>query len=81
MSLISRSGGHYDEEGNWQRLKFCFVSCGSRCTCRPPGGIYYSAAHDMRKKSVEEATTGPKAEVNTPEEKETGNDSNKRHRR
>jgi hypothetical protein len=37
--------GYYDETGHWQRTKFCFVSCGDRCTCRPPMG-YYSEAHD-----------------------------------
>lgn len=63
MSLISGPGGHYDEHGNWQRLKFCFVSCGSRCTCRPPGGIYYSAAHDTRKKPVEETATEPEENI------------------
>lgn len=44
MSLIGPtlgSDGYYDENGDWQRTKFCFVSCGDRCTCKPPGGIWH----------------------------------------
>src|SRR5690348_11489670 len=41
--------GYYDDNGEWQRTKFCFVSCGAACTCGPPGGLYYSAAHDKRR--------------------------------
>jgi hypothetical protein len=40
--------GDYDDTGNWQRTKFCFVDCGQRCTCGPPGNLFYSAAHDKR---------------------------------
>lgn len=32
--------GFYDDQGNWQRTKFCFVDCGDRCTCKPPLGIW-----------------------------------------
>lgn len=40
--------GYYDDEGQWQRNKFCFVDCGEACTCGPPGGLYYSPSHDKR---------------------------------
>lgn len=58
MSLHTGLGlnGYYDENGNWQRTKFCFVSCGQRCDCLPPGGLHYSAAHDKRLKATKEAT-------------------------
>lgn len=46
--------GYYDDNGCWQRTKFCFVSCGERCDCMAPGGLYYSAAHDKRLKPVVE---------------------------
>ena len=45
--------GYYDETGRWQRTKFCFMAC-VRCTCGPPGGMYYSAAHDKRKPKGEQ---------------------------
>lgn len=32
--------GYYDNNGHWQRTKFCFVSCGDRCDCGPPNGVY-----------------------------------------
>lgn len=48
MSLFTSRDGYYDEEGWWQRTKFCFVSCGARCTCMPPAG-YYNAAYDKRR--------------------------------
>lgn len=49
MDIFPQLGdGYYDDEGNWQRMKFCFVSCGHRCTCGPPGNLYYSVAHDKR---------------------------------
>lgn len=38
--------GYYDDTGNWQRTKFCFIDCGERCTCMPPAGQHYSEAHD-----------------------------------
>ena len=28
--------GYYDDDGSWQRTKFCFVDCGENCTCREP---------------------------------------------
>ena len=48
MSLIGNRDGYYDDEGAWHRTKHCFVSCGNRCTCRPPGGLHYSVEHDQR---------------------------------
>lgn len=42
------TNGYYDDTGHWQRTKFCFVSCGDRCTCSAPMGQYYSEAHDKR---------------------------------
>jgi len=38
--MFDSRDGHYDEKGTWQRTKFCFVDCGARCTCSPPGGVY-----------------------------------------
>lgn len=29
-------GGYYDKNGNWVRLKYCFISCGEQCDCMPP---------------------------------------------
>lgn len=59
MSLMPQAAdGHYDERGNWQRTKFCFISCGAACTCGPPMGLWYSAAHD---KAMEKATPEPAA--------------------
>lgn len=50
MSLLpDTSGGYYDDTGHWQSLKFCFASCGSRCTCAPPGGMYYNPLFDKSK--------------------------------
>jgi hypothetical protein len=49
MTHPNHSGGYYDDEGNWQRRKYCFRDCGERCTCKPPNGRYYSEAHDKRK--------------------------------
>lgn len=42
--------GHYDDTGHWQRTKYCFVDCGSRCNCRPPSGLWYDPAHDKNKR-------------------------------
>jgi len=49
MSLMGSwlGDGYYDDEGNWQRTKFCFMAC-EHCTCQPPGLLYYSKAHDKR---------------------------------
>lgn len=46
MSRPSRHDGYYDDNGQWRRTKFCFVSCGVRCTCMPPNGQQYSPQHD-----------------------------------
>ncbi len=43
------ANGYYDDTGHWQRTKFCFVSCGARCTCGPPGGVYYNPLYDKSK--------------------------------
>jgi len=48
MNIGINLNGYYDEEGNWQRTKFCFVDCGENCTCQPPMGLHYSRAHDKR---------------------------------
>lgn len=40
--------GYYDDEGRWQRTKYCFMYCGERCDCGPPFGQRYSVAHDKR---------------------------------
>jgi hypothetical protein len=55
MSIASRHDGYYDDTGHWQRTKHCFASCGSRCTCRPPFGMYYSKAHDKSLKDKNES--------------------------
>lgn len=51
--------GYYDDNGEWQRTKFCFVDCGERCTCRPPGGMHYSETHDTRKQAPESSDPTP----------------------
>ena len=49
--FVGRSrDGYYDENGNWQRSKFCFMTCHD-CTCLPPLGIYYDQSKDTRRKS------------------------------
>lgn len=50
--------GYYDDNGEWQRSKFCFVSCGAACTCMPPLGAFYSAAHDKRLGGTTAVSTG-----------------------
>jgi hypothetical protein len=55
--MPNSGGGYYDDNGQWQRLKFCFVSCGAACTCMPPGGLFYSAAQDKRE--TKNATSAP----------------------
>jgi hypothetical protein len=48
MSQFPQLGdGYYDDTGNWQCTKFCFVQC-QHCMCQPPGLLYYSVAHDKR---------------------------------
>ncbi len=55
--------GHYDDKGQWQRTKFCFMSCGDRCTCGPPNGMYYSPIHDKSKeKKGDDDRTGNASE-------------------
>jgi hypothetical protein len=44
--VIGHLDGHYDDTGRWKRTKFCFMSCGARCTCGPPGGLYYNPLFD-----------------------------------
>jgi hypothetical protein len=44
---FGRRDGYYNEEGYWTRTKFCFVSCGERCTCRAPGP-HYNPVYDKR---------------------------------
>jgi hypothetical protein len=45
----SRIDGHYDATGHWLTTKCCFVFCGDRCTCQPPGGLFYNEAFDQKK--------------------------------
>ncbi len=52
LPMFEHPDGHYDDEGMWQRAKFCFIDCGASCTCKPPSGQYYSEAHDRRKQVV-----------------------------
>lgn len=44
--------GYYDDCGNWNRTKYCFISCGARCTCMPPMGLSYDPARDKRNWAV-----------------------------
>lgn len=58
MSIMSRPfrrDGYYDDQGQWQRTKFCFRSCGERCTCMPLDGKMYSEQHDKRKQKSDSA--------------------------
>lgn len=50
MSIMPRApDGFYDDDGHWQRTKFCFMHCGANCTCGPPiKGQYYSPQHDKK---------------------------------
>lgn len=43
MSLFPRFtvDGYYDDTGHWHRNKLCFMDCGARCTCKPPGGLWF----------------------------------------
>lgn len=50
--------GYYDDNGEWQRTKFCHVSCGAECTCMPPLGAFYSAAHDKRREGATPGSPG-----------------------
>ena len=50
--------GYYDDNGEWQRTKFCHVSCGTECTCMPPFGAFYSAAHDKRRQGTTSGSLG-----------------------
>jgi hypothetical protein len=56
--------GYYDDNGHWRKTKHCFVSCGSRCNCSPPGGQYYSEQHDKKlfQKAVDLLVETPKEE-------------------
>lgn len=62
MSLHSgfSLNGYYDETGHWQRTKFCFVAC-THCDCGPPGGLYYSAAHDQLRNQTAHLGVTPRA--------------------
>ena len=48
MSLTSSHDGYYDENGYWKRTKFCFVSCGDRCTCLPPNGQWHIPINSLK---------------------------------
>lgn len=48
IDLISGRDGYYDDEGHWRRTKFCFVSCGARCTCSPPNGQHFRPRKDSK---------------------------------
>lgn len=50
MILVDNRDGYYDENGNWKRTKLCFMHCGSRCTCSPPGGIYFRPPEEKKVK-------------------------------
>lgn len=39
--------GYYDDNGNWQKTKYCFQAC-THCNCRPPGNLWYNKAYDKR---------------------------------
>lgn len=53
LPRIQRHDGYYDDNGHWQRTKFCFRSCGEACTCGPPMGRWYAAEHDKSKPAAE----------------------------
>ena len=50
--IYDTANGYYDDNGIWQRTKFCFVQC-HNCTCGPPTGHYYSPAHDKNRQPKE----------------------------
>ena len=49
MSLFPTLNGFYDDEGNWQRTKFCVISCGDQCDCMPPNMKLYEESKDKRR--------------------------------
>ena len=53
--MMRTNDGYYDDNGRWQRTKFCFVSCGDRCTCGPPMGLHYNPMFDKSKDKKPEA--------------------------
>jgi hypothetical protein len=72
MSQFTYFHGYYDDTGNWQYTKFCFVQC-QHCDCQPPGMLFYSAAHDKRKnsyvvKSTPDVESVPDADVRASDE-------------
>jgi len=64
MSLFESLNGHYDEDGVWQRFKFCFVSCGDRCDCMPPNGIIFLEGKALEEH--QERLANPDHKITTP---------------
>ena len=53
MSLVPQTlFGYYDENGIWQRQKFCTVSCGALCDCMPPNGQFVLTGADLEEHQV-----------------------------
>jgi hypothetical protein len=46
--------GYYDEDGHWQRTKFCFTDCGENCTCSPPSGAFFKPPEETRRPPTDE---------------------------
>jgi hypothetical protein len=49
MSQWTLGNGYYDENGQWNRTKYCLVYCGASCDCGPPNGLNYSPEHDKHR--------------------------------
>lgn len=61
LPMVEGQNGHYDDSGMWQRDKYCFVDCGEKCDCGPPGGNVYSIKHDKRtQETIGQALEPPK---------------------
>ena len=59
MTLFDTRNGYYDHDGQWQRTKYCFTDCGSRCDCGPPFGQHYNIATDTRLQRAAAHVSGP----------------------
>ncbi len=64
MSLADTSDGYYDTNGHWVRTKLCFTDCGTRCTCRPPGGMWVIPTKNNKDEDNEMTTRNAQNEEN-----------------
>ncbi len=58
--------GYYDDSGRWRATKHCFLSCGDRCTCRPPMGRYQLPPEEVERRQAEKKAAQDKARQGKP---------------